>query len=441
MPRVDEEMLRHLVQYRPLPGSQVHVVATTVGLKVGATHRNDDNHPMLGRRDETLDGLLEPAFTAAHRALNRLDDEDVPAALRSTRAASKKRTLPRPFRRVLAEHLEQEWLRTLASAELGDGDTPAHQASRAFLTRPEGWSAQIDSLIQQQAERQDRIDIESVESEKRRLEEVNDELSRRLREADAHIHDLEQQVGSNDRLEGLRARIDAANRTIARLESEIADRTVEVERLRAELNEADERIGVLRAKASRTTGSVREGQGAARAFGRGRPVDTARFLDELVETMRPQPGGVEVAVEVTPLSLPRGILPDSDEAIEWIRTIERKVLLVVDGHNVAHDLDPAPGRTARDRIVTEVARLRRLSDGPVSAIVFFDTGKSPEAHSNFGVAVRYVEDADAAIEAVVAGSDVDCIVISTDKGVRDRTAVHGALTLWGTALSDWIMRR
>jgi hypothetical protein len=30
--------------------------------------------------------------------------------------------------------------------------------------------------------------------------------------------------------------------------------------------------------------------------------------------------------------------------------------------------------------------------------------------------------------------NVDCIVISTDKGVRERTAVHGALTLWGTAL-------
>ncbi len=117
------------------------------------------------------------------------------------------------------------------------------------------------------------------------------------------------------------------------------------------------------------------------------------------------------------------------------------MLVVVDGHNVAHDLGPHPGRTARDRIVSEVARLRRLADGPVSAIVFFDTDKDAETHTNFGVAVRYVEDADAAIEAVVAAADVDCIVISTDKGVRERTAAHGALTLWGTALSDWIMRR
>ncbi|MEX2423599.1 MAG: hypothetical protein WD990_06445, partial [Acidimicrobiia bacterium] len=411
------------------------------GANVGETLPSDDNQTMSERRDEVVDGLLEPAHTAAHRALVRLDDDDVPAALRSVRAASKKRTLPRPFRRVLAAHLEEAWLRDLAVAELANGDSPADQASRAFLTRPDGWQQHIEALAQQQEERQGRLDLVSVEAEKRRLEEVNDELSRRLREADARIQDVEQHLGSDERLEGLRNRVEAANRTIARLESEIGNRSTEVARLRAELDEADERIGVLRAKAARTTDAAREGKEGHRAFGRGRPVDTARFLDELVETMRPQPGTVEAGVEVPPLALPRGIRPDSDEAIDWIRTVERRVLVVVDGHNVAHDLDSEPGRTARDRVVSEVARLRRLSDGPVSAIVFFDTGTDAEAHSNFGVAVRYVEDADSAIESVVAAADVDCIVISTDKGVRERTAVHGALTLWGTALSDWIMRR
>ena len=396
---------------------------------------------MAERRDEILDGLLEPAYTAAHRALVRLDDDDVPAALRSVRAASKKRALPRPFRRVLAKHLEEDWLRELAKSELGDGDTPADEASSAFLTRSEGWHERIEALVELQEERRGQLDLVSLEAEKRRLEEVNDELSRRLREADARIQDMEQHLGSDERLEGLRARIASANRKIARLESELADHSTEVTRLRTELDEADERIVVLRAKASRTSGPFREGQDAPRAFGRGRPIDTARLLDELVEAMRPQPGSVETPVEQPPLSLPRGIRPDSDEAIDWIRTVERRVLLVVDGHNVAHDLDPDPRRTARDRVVSEVARLRRLSDGPVTAIVFFDTGTEAETHSNFGVAVRYVEDADAAIEAVVAAADVDCIVISTDKGVRERTAAHGALTLWGTALSDWIMRR
>ena len=396
---------------------------------------------MAERRGEILDGLLEPAYTAAHRALVRLDDDDVPAALRSVRAASKKRALPRPFRRVLAAHLEEDWLRELAIVELADGDTPADQASREFLTRPDGWRDRVDALVERQEERKDRLDIELLESENRRLEAVNDELSHRLRTAEARVEDMEQHLGSDERVEGLRGRVDAANRRIARFESEIADRVTEIERLRAELEEADERIGVLRAKASRGSESGREGHDAPRAFGRGRPVETARLLDTLVETMRPQFGGVEVPTEIPPLALPRGIRPDSHEAIDWIRTVDRKVLLVVDGHNVAHDLGPDPGRTARDRIVSEVARLRRLADGPVSAVVFFDTGKGAETHSNFGVTVRYVEDADAAIEAVVAGADVDCIVISTDKGVRERTAAHGALTLWGTALSDWIMKR
>jgi hypothetical protein len=117
------------------------------------------------------------------------------------------------------------------------------------------------------------------------------------------------------------------------------------------------------------------------------------------------------------------------------------VLVLVDGHNVAHDFTSEPGRTDRDRIVSEVARLRRLSDGPVSAVVFFDTGHAAESHQNFGVSVRYVADADDAIVAAAANSEAECIVISTDKDVRRRAAVEGALSLWGTALSDWIKRK
>lgn len=402
---------------------------------------SDDNQPMSAPRDETRYGLLEPAFTAAHRALLRLDEADVPAALRPVRATTKKKTLPAPLRRVLAAKLEEAWLRELAVAELASGERPSERASQLFLTRPEGWEREIEALAAAQVERQERHDRDVLVAENRRLEEINRDLGQRLREAESRLRDLERESDSVRSLEELRTRLGESAAARRRLEAQRSQQAAELEQVRRELVEADERISVLRSRAARGAAVVHHAETGPRGFGRGRPAETARLLDELVETLRPDPDHVDEVVALPPLRLPAGIRPDADEAIEWIRTIERKVLLLVDGHNVAHDFEGEPGRTARDRIVSEAARLRRLSDGPLSVVVFFDSQNQPETHHNFGVTVRYVTDADAALEAAVAAADVDCIVISTDKDVRARTARHGALTLWGTALSGWISRR
>lgn len=383
--------------------------------------------------------MLEPAYTAAHRALNRLDDEDVPAALRRARAASKGKAWSKPVRKTLTTHLEQDWLRDLALAELGDAT--ADEASRIFLTRPDGWEYQLDAMSADQAERRRRREGERDAAERLRLEALNEELTRRLRETEAQLRDLEARLESDERLEGVRKRLEEATRTLSRLESVISARDEEIERLARDLAEADERIGVLRTRSARDSEAARRAEAGPRAFGRGNPIDTARMLDELVESLRPRPGEVHTPVELAPLALPSGVRPDSPEAIDWIRSIDRKILLLVDGHNVAHDFGPDPGRVERDRIVSEVARLKRLSDSPISAVVFFDSAHDPEKYQNFGVTVRYVPDADSALEAAAAASEIDCIVISTDREVRDRVGRHGVLALWGTAFSSWIRRR
>ena len=395
---------------------------------------------MDAERVESWAGLIEPAFTAAHRALVRLDDADVPAGLRPVRAASKKKTLPKHLRRKLVDVLEEDWLRNLATAEMGSGETTAEVASRLFLSRPDGWESQLDGLAAHQHEKRLRHEMDALVADNARLETLAAELGERVQRAEAVVEDLQARLGSDERLESMRKRFEETSRSVVRLEGVIEARSGEMERLRAELAEADERIGVLRSRVSKDSVAARPSEGS-RTFGRGHPIETARLLDELSEALRPRPGEVHGPVELAPLALPAGIRPDSDEAIDWIRSVTRKVLLIVDGHNVAHDLDSEPGRTARDRVVSEVARLRRLSDGPLSAVVYFDTGQEAETHQNFGVTVRYVPDADSAIEATVAATDVDCIVISTDREVRNRSAAHGALTLWGTAFSTWIKRR
>lgn len=407
---------------------------------MGSARRGDDNEGMAGRQDDRWTLLLEPAFTAAHRALVRLDDADIPARLRPVRAASKKSALPKPLRLVLATHLEEEWLRVLAGDELADGSSAAQRASRLFLDRPDGWAEEVEALVEEGAEKAERHAADSLRDEADRLQRLVDDLGSRLREAEARIRELRSDSPSDDRVETLRKRIDRESRLRKEQDRTMAEREAEIERLRHELIETEDRISTLRARSGRTPDPARPPV-TDRTFGRGSPLETAKLLDELVETMRPgRPETIEVAPRL-PLALPAGVRPDSAEAIDWIMTIERPVLVLVDGHNVAHDLGPDPGRTIRDRIVSETARLRRLGEGPVSAVVFFDTAHTDESYVNFGVSVRFVLDADDAIVATAAGAGVDCIVISTDKDVRRRAAAEEALTLWGTAFSDWIRRR
>ncbi|MEX0757200.1 MAG: hypothetical protein WD204_04560, partial [Acidimicrobiia bacterium] len=326
---------------------------------------------MAVAHDERWDGLLEPAYTAAHRALKRLADDDVPASLRRVRAASKGKGWSKPILKTLVTHLEQEWLRDLAVTELGD--SPADDPSRIFLTRADGWDEKLDAMCAEQAERRQQREMEKAASERQKLEALNEELTRRLRHSEAQLHDLGSRLESDERLDSLRKRLEETSRSVTRLEAVISQKDDEIERLARDLAEADDRIGVLRTRSARDSEAARRADAGPRAFGRGNPIDTARMLDELVETLRPRPGEVHAPVQQAPLAHPPVVRPDSPEAIEWIRSIDRKILLLVDGHNVAHDFSPDPGRLDRDRIVSEVARLKRLADGPISAVVFFDS--------------------------------------------------------------------
>ena len=385
--------------------------------------------------------LFEPAFAAAHRALQRLEDDDVPAGLRPVRKASMKRRLPVPLRKVLARHLEEEWLRLLALEELGSASGADVDAARLYLERPDGWQAQVRELGESEEQRRMERAIEALTAERDHLRKLNEELTHRVARRDADVSGLERRLESDDRLDVLRQRMDQASRELAQLRSQVDDREATISRLREELAEADERIATLRSRSQRPASSGTADPGSTRAFGRGNPLETARFLDSMIEALRPLGAESDGPEPPSALGLPAGVRPDSPRAIDWIMTIERRVTLIVDGHNVAHDLASEPGRSARDRVVSEVARLRRLANGPLAAVVFFDTDQESETHRNFGVSVRYVPDADVAITALAAELDHPTIVISTDKEVREGSAARGAITLWGTALSAWIRRR
>lgn len=383
---------------------------------------------------DDLDRLLEDAVGAAHRALQRLSDTDVPAGLRTVRAASRKRSLPPPLRRTLLEHLEEPWLRELAIAELVGGD----EAGKLFLARPEGWEKRLSELADaRQVAQRAREEAESA-AEVSRLRAINADLGERLEAANGRIAELERRLADDRRLEAIKHRLKEAERTVHHVQSDLAGANQREADLEAALAEADDKIGALRARLARSTSEPVDRPRIV--FGRGDPIETARLLDELVETLRPFHDRPEPELSRPVLRLPAGIRPDLPEAIDWLLHLDRRIVLVVDGHNVAHDLS-VPDRTTRDRIVWSVARIQRLADGPVTAVVFFDTPEGAESYRNARVSVRYVPEADDAIVELVSTTANDCVVITTDKELRERAAEHGAITLWGTAFSSWIRRR
>lgn len=384
---------------------------------------------------DDLDRILENAVGAAHRALQRLDDADVPAGLRKVRAASRKRSLPSPLRRALLEHLEEPWLRELALVELVDGD----EAGRVFLARPEGWEERLKELADaRQVAQRSREEAESA-AELSRMRTVNAELGERLEAASGQIAELERRFADDGRVEAIRHRLKEAERTVRQLQSDLDEANQREAELEAAVVEADDKIGALRARLSRPTNEPDDRPRIGHVFGRGDPIETARLLDELVETLRPFHDRPEPEMSRPALQLPAGIRPDLPEAIDWLLHIDRRIVLVVDGHNVAHDIS-VPNRVTRDRIVWSVARIQRLAESPVTAVVFFDTPEGAESYRNARVSVRYVPEADDAIVDLVSRTDNECVVITTDKELRERVADHGAITLWGTAFSSWILR-
>ncbi|MDX1448452.1 MAG: hypothetical protein R3246_05255, partial [Acidimicrobiia bacterium] len=310
------------------------------------------------------------------------------------------------------------------------------EAGRLFLARPEGWETRLQELAEAREEAQVRRERNAEAAELARLRVVNEELSQRLEEEREHVASLQRALEDDDRIVRLKRRVAELERMLHRKDEDLARAAAQHAELEALLDEADDRISLLRSRAGDAPPEAVD-RPRLGAFGRGDPVETARLLDELTEALRvfrPRP---QQPVARPVLRLPQGVRPDLPEAVEWLLRLDRRVTLVVDGHNVAHDL-AAPDRATRDRIVSAVGRIRRLADGPITAVVFFDTPEGEETYRTSRVAVRYALQADDSIHELVASTEEDCVVVTTDRELRGRVAELGAVVLWGSALTEWI---
>jgi hypothetical protein len=370
--------------------------------------------------------------------LRVLDEAHVPPALRRVVAASGKR-LPPPLERGLVDHLDRfEWLREKALEQLRSwGDPTRDEASTLFLTRTDGWERRIEELADVRDEVGAERSLDALDAANARLNGRVIELRQELQQARDEVEQLRQDHRSDadrDRLAAanreLRGRIDGSDRAV----SEAQVRIRELELL---LAEADRRILELRRRTQTRAGRPEGSSFAPQVFGVGDPLALAISLDHLIESLaRSGEGREPEAVSPAP-ALPAGTRPDQAPAVDWLLSIARPLTVLIDGYNVGHELGPTPNAIVRSRVEQVGARLRRMAEGALTVVVYWDSVEDSAGWRSSGVDVRYVHSAD---DAIISHAGPGTVVITSDRAVREAAEAKGAIGLWSQALLSWMQR-
>lgn len=404
-------------------------------------------------------GLLEQAVVAGRRALAELEDDQVPARLRKVASHTGGR-LPPPFvRRLLAELDGDPWLRKQAAQAWPDADPDSPDPSRAaaalFVVRPSGWEFRLGRLAGEASARAREGDLAGLEARNRDLQDHLEAAARRLEEVRRELAVM--RSDADRRVKAARGRVKEA-RASGEEEARAAHRgraesEAERQRVQEELEEERAKVLTLKAEllAARRSVTVPPSPEEPSVWSLRDPLEVARLLDDVLAAARPAAprSGKAAPVAAASFQLPAGVAPDNPKAIEWLAVQTTPVTVVVDGYNVAFLLSagsPASGRT-RARLNRELARLRRQAAAPMRIVAVYDSahpgGVTAEPGPG-GVEVRFTEagrSADDELVDLAASLPAPVVVISSDRGVRERVEGSAALALWSEALAAWIRGR
>lgn len=410
-------------------------------------------------KDWRTPDLLGPACRAARKALRDLEPEDVPADLRRVAAQSGRR-LPPPLAVKLIDTLdENDWLREKTAETDADLDPespdPARAVSALFLLRPDGWEERAELAAR-------RSTAGSREALIARLQKKVSDLERQLEVARekasaAQERARESVAAAEKRVQTARANVESARREERQnadaLRRDHESLVAEHRRLEADLDEATERISVLRDELLRMRRSERGGgeDGAPRVWGLRDPLSLARLLDDIAGAVRPEAEAPPTAAGAElpeRFAIPPGVAPDGAEAIRWLLARLAPFSLLVDGYNITFLLNAErfQEKDLRERLNQELARFRRMAAVPVRVTVVYDSAQAGGVTSLTGpggVEVRFTEAgraADEEIVALAAALSGDVVVVSTDRKVREGSEEAGAVGLWSQALVEWMRR-
>jgi predicted RNA-binding protein with PIN domain len=447
-------------------------------------------HGRLGRGARRGAGL-KPAGTTT--ALLRPALEAAVSVARDGERATPPQPAPGPLRRYLSFARLPDPALEVARRVLDDDEgfrarvasavdeRVVGRAGWVFLTRPDGWQAEVDGLrkaaaAQEVASREERSEREAsrrlagaeaaaARSEAAAVaaaseaERLRAELDQERAAARAAANDAERLRAELVRLADERA---GAIRRLKEAESSVASRGAEVRELRHELRMAQAELsqGLPPADARAPRFDADPGQPAAAELDRaalaaavGEAAAAADLLAAALaaaaalvsppsEAADPQPApgpgrgraapGTRRRPRRAPLRLPPGILDDTPAAAEHL-VRSPHVLLLLDGYNISqarwHGMSTAEQRA---RLLDACAELHARCGADVE-VVFDGTGDEPTGGSLVRAAVRYrfspvgVE----ADDVVLARVDEEpparpVVVASSDRRVREGAQLRGA---------------
>jgi predicted RNA-binding protein with PIN domain len=396
--------------------------------------------------DAKRNRLLATVVRLGREELADREPDQVPHKMRPV-ARSTGRGLPAPLQKSLLDFLatDEDFRRSVA--ERFEEQSIQDPIAEAFLADPNDAAGLIDARLRTD-------DVELLTSELKASATLISELEAKLDVAKErmdglrtqHDADLSAQASASRRARhGLERQLADAVETASILKAEngVLERTVS--QVSAALSEVRERLARRDERETRRQQSTAAHATTPESLPTD-PVELAAMLDDLERKLHfYRESIVEVADAETsrnPLALPGGVSPESADALSALLS-QKPDTVLIDGYNVVGAVSESliGSRLGRDDVVARAEAVKRRVP-ETEVIVVFDaaqSGGSGGFRSGWGVLVEFEPKttADDAIVELVHGGIDQCVVITNDRELQDRSARPGCVVVFSTALISW----
>jgi predicted RNA-binding protein with PIN domain len=319
-----------------------------------------------------------------------------------------------------------------------------------WLQRPDGWEAQVEQLVAEQAdaaaEADLRVSVRREEKRRRAAEQVAVRLRADIAEREVSIESLRAE------LDGLRADVVKAEDEVAELRAELVDLRIEARHARDREAAAAARLDAALGAPSMSNGDadqrveeigVEEPHVEVNGVDPGAVAELARAtrelagrLEALLPSEAPPPGPRAEARR--PLRLPGGVIASSAEAAEFLMRSDAVVL--IDGYNVAKLAWPNRTLEAqRTQLLDALENLARRFGSDLTVV--FDGASVVGAHTSRRRLVRVVWSSEGVIADDVIRDEVRrlpsaraVVVVTNDAEIITDVKALGANVVASNAL-------
>jgi predicted RNA-binding protein with PIN domain len=396
--------------------------------------------------DAKRNRLLATVVRLGREELADREPDQIPHKMRPV-ARSSGRGLPAPLQKSLLEFIaaDEEFRKSVAE-RFGD-QSIEDPIAEAFLADPNDADALIEARLRSDEVERLAAELEASATLVAELEAKLDVSKERIDGLRAqHEVDLSEQVAASRRArQGLERQLGEALETASALEAEneaigrnVAELSTAATELRERLARREERED-RRQQSSSARATMTESLPTD-------PVELAAMLDDLERKLHfyreSNVAAADAATSRDPIALPGGVSPESADALNALLA-QKPDTVLIDGYNVVGAVSDAliGSRPGRDDVVARAEAVKRRSPD-TEVIVVFDaaqSGGSGGFRSGWGVLVEFEPEttADDAIVEYVHGGVDQCVVITNDRELQNRSVRPGCVVVFSTALISW----